>query len=271
MNARSFMGGARSAHAEGLTALLWHVRFIATLWSDNRHMRHLAPLVLVLLALTSCASTQPVKLIAAQRVIIGDETGYNVEYEFSFMSRESVYVRQVGPVGASGHLEHLVRAEHLDFLDSRNGKILASLAITPRIHPSASPPTMDVPPESAFPTAYQSFPWTSSAPLIAAANDVLRRYFRYEPRNSDNLTRLFTTYAVLPHSAGAPDVPAKIALLLSFPHDPATNRYSLHVRTSVLEGRSRSDVYKTASDDAVLRAADRFVGQLVAQMQGVHP
>ncbi len=94
------------------------------------------------------------------------------------------------------------------------------------------------------------------------------KYFIYS-RQNNKLTYLATTYTPLPLNKKLADdgVFAELALLLSFPYDPASGKYSFHVQYSTKEGRALSDELRQTDNPEILQAANNFVDKIVAAMK----
>jgi predicted cation transporter len=60
---------------------------------------------------------------------------------------------------------------------------------------------------------------------------------------------------------------AQLALLLSFPHDSAKAKYSVHVQYSVGEGRTLSDELRPTSNADIIKTANEFVDRIVDEMK----
>ena len=59
----------------------------------------------------------------------------------------------------------------------------------------------------------------------------------------------------------------QIALQFSFPFDPTTQTFSLHVQSVVREGRELSDEFKPAFTPALLKEADKFISRVVDEIK----
>jgi hypothetical protein len=193
--------------------------------------------------------------------------GYSIAYDYDFPERETVYIDHIGVVPAKGSFHYISEGTRLEVRESPDGKILAEVPLRETVIVAAKPPVLGVPDEDAFPNVYQSFIWDSKRSLTERANNVLNKAFHYHPQFEQGVTRLKTTFTPLPPEGLSAGTTAQIALLLSFPFDPESGRYSLHVQSLVMEGRSHSDRFEPTSNPVILHSADDFVRHLVAEMK----
>lgn len=198
-----------------------------------------------------------------------DIPAYLISYKYEFSNRPTVYLRGFGTLPAKGTFVHLIKDLQLDFRDSVDGPQLVTVPLKPTVIVAAKPPLNEVPGENQFPSGYRSFTWDQLISLQERANAVLGQYFHYLPHENNKLTYLATTYTPLSLDKKLADngVLAQLALLLSFPYDPATGRYSFHVQSIVQEGRALSDRFESTGNSAIVKAADAFVDKLVAEMK----
>lgn len=98
---------------------------------------------------------------------------------------------------------------------------------------------------------------------------MLAKYFNYLPHENNKLTYLATTYIQLRLNKKLTDrgVQAQLALLLSFPYDPAAGMYSFHVQYLANEGRALSDELRPTNNGEIIGAAKDFVDKIVAEMK----
>jgi hypothetical protein len=211
-----------------------------------------------------------VQVDSVSKVFIAkDSPAYLISYNYAFGYYSTVYLQGLGAVPAKGSFVHLVKDLQLDFRDSLDGPRIVTVPLQPTVIVAAKPPLNEVPGENQFPSSYRSFTWGLPISLQERANVVLGHYFHYLPHENDKLTYLATTYTPLSINKKLSDsgVLAQVALLLSFPYDPETGKYSFHVQSLVKEGRALSDTFQSTNNPDIVRAADGFVDKLVAEMK----
>ena len=217
---------------------------------------------------SAAESLQGVHIRSVVKVFLKDGTpGYSVAYDYNFPERDSVYIKDLGIVPAKGSFHYVSEESQLEVRENADGKILVQLPLKETVIVASKPPVLGVPDEDAFPDVYQSYMWDSSRSLQERANYVLNKAFRYHPHFEKGVTQLKTTFTPLPESMLAAGTTAQVALLLSFPFDPQSGKYSLHVQSLVMEGRTHSDRYELTSNPAILHSADDFVRGLIAEMK----
>jgi len=209
-----------------------------------------------------------VQVRSVVKVFLKNEApGYSIAYDYNFPERTSVWVKDLGVVPAKGSFRYVSNGSRLEFRDGPDGKVLASVPLKETVIVAAQPPVLGLPDETSFPEDFQAFTWDSRLSLQERANSVLNKAFRYHPRRDKEVTLLKTTFTPLQAPNVATGITAQIALLLSFPYDADSNKYSLHVQTLVMEGRTHSDKFQPTSNPIILRSADDFVRSLIDQMK----
>jgi hypothetical protein len=219
-------------------------------------------------ATKSTSSPAKVDIKNCVRVFVAtDRPAYSVSYDYAFPGRTSVLVSGLGEVPASGSFHYLTQGQQLEFRDASSGAVLLQVPLAETIVVAAKPPLNVVPSENDFQAAFRSFTWDSSANLLERANAALGKYFRYLPRQDRGVTFIVTTFTPLQLQNAPKGVLGQVALLVSFPYDPASGKYSFHIQTVVREGRALSDDYRATGDPGIVRAADAFVDGLIAEMK----
>lgn len=215
---------------------------------------------------TPTAGTVNVKSVV--KVYLAKDTpGYSIAYDYDFPGRSSVYIKGLGIVPPKGSFRYLSPDTQLEFRDGPSGEVLTSVPLKETVVVAANPPLLGVPDETAFPAEFQSFIWDSPKSFQERANTVLAKTFRYQPRQNKELTLLKTTFTPLTLKGAPAGVRAQIALLLSFPYDPQTGRYSFHVQSLVMEGRTHSDEFRPTSDPLILHSVDSFLNNIIEEMK----
>jgi len=212
-----------------------------------------------------------VQVASVSKVLVANNVpAYLISYKYDFANRTTVYLRGFGTVPAKGAFVNLVRELQLDFRNSLEGPQIVTVPLKLTVIVAAKPPRNEIPGADEFPSGYRSFPWELPIPLQERANAVLGRYFHYLPHENNKLTYLNTTYTPLPIDKTLSDngVLAQVALMLSFPYDPSTDKYSFHVQSIVQEGRPLSGTFQATNNPEIVKAADRFLDKLVAEMKG---
>ena len=149
------------------------------------------------------------------------------------------------------------------------------MPLTPTLVVAAKPPLNEIPGENQFTGGFRAFPWGLPASLQERADAVLGKYFHYLPLQNKDVTHLTTTFTPLQLSKKLSDsgVLAQVSLLITFPFNPAANKYEFHVQSLVKEGRALSDDLRATNNSEIVQAADSFVDGLVQEMksQGLRP
>jgi len=197
-----------------------------------------------------------------------DTPGYSIAYEYDFPHRRSVYIKGFGTVSAKGSFRYLTADKQLEFRDSPDGEVLAIIPLQETVIVAARPALLSTPNVEDFPREFHSFIWASPKTLQEQAQLVVNKYFLFAP-NSDcdkDVAHLKTTFMPLQLKGVSASVTAQVALLFSFPCAPKTAQYSFEVHALVMEGRTHSDTFRPTRDPDILRSADNFVQNLLAQM-----
>lgn len=77
---------------------------------------------------------------------------------------------------------------------------------------------------------------------------------------------MVTTFAPLEAPGARRGSIGQIAVLLSFPYNLEGDSYYFHIQALVREGRTHSDEFRLTSNEALIRAGDEFVEQLVGEL-----
>jgi hypothetical protein len=209
-----------------------------------------------------------IKVVTVVKVFIAkDLPAYSVTYNYDFPQQSAVFVKGLGTVPPKGKLSYLSRDNQLEIRDPTGG-LLVRTDLAPTIVAAAAPPLNMIPSEREFPDEFQAFPWDSRKSLLVSSNAVLNRYFRYLPREDKGRTFLVTTFTPLQLQNASAGIRGRMALLLSFPYDPAAGGYTFHVQSLVKEGRDLSDALRPPTDKSIVPAADTFVRNLIGQLTG---
>jgi hypothetical protein len=219
---------------------------------------------------TPATPTPRVNVETATKIFIAsDSAAYLVSFSYHFDNLPNIYIKGLGVVRSKGSFQYISREQELEFCDPTSGALLERVPFQETTVVAAKPPLNEVPPDTAFSAGYRSYTWESPASLQERANAVLAKYFNYQPHENNKLTYLATTYTQLPLNKKLADrgVLAQLALLLSFPYDPAQRKYSFHVQYSAKEGRPLSDELRATNDGEILGAANEFVDKIVAEMR----
>ena len=205
------------------------------------------------------------KVYVAQNV-----QAYLVSFSYDFGMVPSVHLRGLGVLPPRGAYHYISKEMELEFLDSRSGSVLERVPMGETAVVAAKPPLNEIPPDSIFKKeGIHSFTWDAAIPLMERVNLVFGKYFLYSPHEDKQLIYLATTYTSLPLNRQLLEngVLAQIALLVSFPYDPTSGKYSFHIQYLLKEGRSLSDDFRPTSNMEIVKAANDFVGNLVNEMQ----
>jgi hypothetical protein len=197
-----------------------------------------------------------------------DTPGYSIAYEYNFPQRRSVYIKGFGTVPAKGGFRYLTADTQLEFRESPEGKVLARVPLEQTVVVAAKPPLLPIPQVADFPEDSQMFDWESSQSLQKRADLVLNKYFHFAP-NSDcekGMTYVRTTYTPLELKNVPAGVTAQVALLFSLPCNTDAGKYTFQVKSRVMEGRTHSDDFRPTKDPDIVRAADNFVQNVIAEM-----
>ena len=216
------------------------------------------------------AATPRAKIVSAAKVLIAkNRPAYLVSFSFDFDNSPSIYIKGFGVVSSKGTYQYISTEPELQFCDPTTGAVLERLPIEETTVVAAKPPLNEIPGDNEFSQGIHSYTWELPVSLQERANAVLAKYFIYSPHENNKLTYLATTYTPLPLNKKLADdgVLAELALLLSFPYDPASGKYSFHVQYSTKEGRALSDELRQTDNPEILQAANNFVDKIVAAMK----
>jgi hypothetical protein len=211
-----------------------------------------------------------VTLDSVDKVFIAENhPAYLVSFSYDFSITSTVYIKGLGVVPAKGRYQYLSDAQALEFWDPATNSELEKVPLKETIYKAAKPPLNEVPSQKDFSPGFRSYTWELPTSLQERANQVLAHYFLYLPQENNRLTYLTTTFAPLTLSKKLTDsgVMAQLALLLSFPYDPTTGKYSFHIQYAAKEGRALSDELRPTSNVEILKAANDFVDKIVAEMK----
>jgi hypothetical protein len=153
----------------------------------------------------------------------------------------------------------------LIFRDPGRQSQLVAVPLQETLVLAARPPQTEIPQE--FPQAVKIYEWDAAKSLQQNANDVLNRYFHIKVFEVREINFIATTYADIDSSELPKGMIGQIALQFSFPFDPSTQTFSLHVQSVVREGRELSDEFKPAFTPVLLKEADKFVDKIVNEIK----
>lgn len=210
-----------------------------------------------------------VKLNSSTKILTGkDSAAYLVDFSYAF-DGPAIRIDGLGTVPAKGTYQFVSGMREIRFSDPATGAVLEKLPLRETTVTAAKPPLDEIPPETQFPHGFRAYTWELPASLPERANAVLKKYFLYSPHELNNLTYLATTYTPLPLTRELSDrgILAQVALLFSFPYDPAAGKYAFHIQCAAREGRALSDDLRPTANAEILQRANSFVDQLVAEMK----
>ena len=216
------------------------------------------------------AMSKSVNVETVSKILIGkNSSAFLISYRYDFGNLPAVHIGGIGTVAPRGNYRYISQSQELEFRDSSGGKVLAQVPLVETTVVADTPPLNEIPDENQFSIGYREFTWDLRTPLQERANAVLGQYFNYLPREHGNIIYLATTYTPLAlEQKLSKSKTALIALLLSFPFDPSTDKYSFRIQSSVREGRPLSDDIRPTKDPDILNSAKLFVDNLVTQMKG---
>lgn len=215
-------------------------------------------------------ATARAKIVSAAKVLIAKNSpAYLVSFSYDFDKLPTIYIKGFGVVSSKGTYQYISTEKELQFCDPTTGAVLERLPIEETTVVAAKPPLNEIPGDNEFSSGIHSYTWEVPVSLQERANAVLAKYFIYSPHENNKLTYLATTYTPLPLNKKLADdgVLAELALLLSFPYDPASGKYSFHVQYLTKEGRALSDELRQTDNPEILQAANNFVDQIVVEMK----
>jgi len=200
-----------------------------------------------------------------------DVPGYAIAYEYDFPNRQSVYIKGVGTVPAHGVFRFVTADKELEFRDGPAGRVLKTVPLQETTVVASKPPRLDLPSIDDFPRDFQSFIWDSPKVLQERAQIVLGKYFHIatgaDCRKDAETESLITTFVPLDLKNAVPGATAQVALLVSFPCQPKSDKYAFQVKSRVMEGRTHSDEARSTRNPDIVKSADDFVRSLVVEMR----
>jgi hypothetical protein len=212
----------------------------------------------------------PVTLVSVEKVLLGNNRpAYLVSFSYDFDQVANIYIKGFGIVPSSGTYQYVSNERELQFCDPTTRAVLERVSLEETAVVAAKPPLIDIPNDNQFSQGSLPYIWDSPSSLQERANAVLKKYFLLLPHENNSYTYLATTYTPLPLNKRLADsgILAQIALLISFPSDPATKKYSFHVRYAAKEGRPLSDDLRSTNNAEILRLANSFVDNIVTEMK----
>ena len=189
----------------------------------------------------------------------------SLAYTYSFPGRQSVYIKGVGTVPASGSFEYLSMDRRLEFRDASDGSVLLHVPLN-NPEKLLGRETTDVPSNGEFPAAARNGRWTGPGSFPVHAERVLSRSFSFGSVVSevDGQVMRTTTY----HAIDVPASPLKVnvAVKVTYPAAPKRTGHAFSLHVLVKERRSRSEWRPAESEDA-LRAVETFIASLLAALE----
>jgi hypothetical protein len=195
----------------------------------------------------------------------GNKAALSIRYSYEFSSLTSVRIRGLGVVPLKGEFSYVTSENTLTFSEPGRQNPLVEVPLQETLALAARPPLTDIPQE--FPREVKIYDWNATKSLQQSANRTLNHYFQIREFEENNINFITTTYAEI----NSPELPkgviGQIALQFSFPFDPTTQTFSLHVQSAVREGRELSDEFKPAFTPVLLREADKFINRVVDEIK----
>jgi hypothetical protein len=227
-----------------------------------------AAVVFVALATARSFAQSPagnITLNDVARVRIADNVyAYQVDYTYTVPGKKSVRIADVGTVPAKGHFHYLTRSENIEIDDLDTGTMIVSKPLHETVVVAAKPPLTEIPSANLFEKAYKTYEWNSDRSLGQYLDDLLNKHFHYLPVTVDGNSTITTSFAPVDLPNAPNGTLARVALMITFPHDISGKDYRFYVSTYLLEGRSHSDDFRPTSDPNIVAACDHFLADIFA-------
>jgi hypothetical protein len=185
---------------------------------------------------------------------------YSLSYSYDFKTKESVYVKGLGPVPPTGKFSYVTPESSLTIHNADFSKVLYSA--TPPAVPGGF--TIEVADESAFSSAGRDQRWSQQRSFVQTATDVLNNQgFIYLPYERSPLYFLRTSYVTLGKLPR--HIKAQVAVLLSQPYNPQQKEFSFRVQIAVRERLAKEEKW-TAPSDETLQTSERWLEELIKKL-----
>lgn len=193
----------------------------------------------------------------------GEAAAMSVDFDYEFVGRETVYVKGIGLVPASGSLKYLTLDGRLEFRESAGGAVLATVPLSETVVLQGA--SFDIPSESDLtPTAREEL-WTGRGLFTNRARSALNALFPTGFVAADvNGANVWTTsYSRLSNLSEC--LIGEVAISVSHPFN-TRDGMMFRVRYAAREARCLSPRWRKPSQE-VKTAAENFVTQLIQQIK----
>lgn len=191
---------------------------------------------------------------------------YQVDYTYAVPGKKNVRIANVGIAPAKGHFHYLTRSENIEIDDLDTGAVLVSKPLHETVVLAAKPPLTDIPLANLFEKGYRTYEWNSDRSLSQYLDDLLNKHFHYFPVTVDGSSTITTSFAPVDLPNAPNGTLARVALIITFPHDMSGKGYRFYVSTYLVEGRSHSDDFRPTSDPNIVAACDHFLSDIFASL-----
>jgi hypothetical protein len=195
----------------------------------------------------------------------GNKPALSIKYSYEFSKLSSVRIRGLGVVPSKGSFSYVTTENTVMFSEPGRQGPLVEVPLQETLALAARPPLTEIPQE--FPQQFKIYDWNATKSLQQSANTTLNQYFHVRVFEEGDVNFIETTYAEI----NSPELPkgmiGQLALQFSFPFNPTTQTFSLHVQSVVREGRELSEDFKPAFTPVVLKEADKFIEKIVNEIK----
>lgn len=188
---------------------------------------------------------------------------YWLTFSYEFRNRDTIEIREIGVVPASGTRSYISYEKAARFRDSIGGSFV-TVPLKETRPPEGS--SVDAPQEGEFKPSGQSDVRRSPEPMRDHFEAVLNQWFSgYLPQTANGSHVYISTYR--PLEGIAPNLQAQIAVRISFPTRPINGSTRFRVQFLVRQKPLKSDIWKFEMSSRTQRAAEQFMQRLITKIK----
>ncbi|HEY2168982.1 MAG TPA: hypothetical protein VGJ30_05110 [Candidatus Angelobacter sp.] len=190
-----------------------------------------------------------------------------VEYQYAFDGRSSIYIRGIGDVPAKGNLAYFVAESDIEFRESPQGKIVATIPLHDEMV-FGGPSTVRFPNDADFPHSVREGMWAKPSNLFhASITKILVKYFPegIDAEERDGIDYYKTQFQHL-DVLDDPNLKGEIAVLISHPFSLRDGKFYFHLQFTARESRAKSPTFHDPGS-SLIKVAEQFVNKLMAELE----
>jgi hypothetical protein len=189
----------------------------------------------------------------------------SVAYSYKFPGRESIEIKGLGIVSATGSHQYLTDTSRIEFRDPNTKEVVLTVPLEKPLRVMGRD-ELSMPLESQFPKFSRVARWNQPGPFAERLATVLNRYFPsgFLVSESNRVNTVLTSYRSL---EGVPEPEhGRVAVIVEQDPDQAPAGLQFRIRFTAQERRSHTD-WRGISSETVKRSAEEFVGRLLEELQ----